>query len=232
MLKQRLESNWRKAERDWVDNCLMLSSQTSLAVVTVLLAAAMERQPLDDEVQEALRKITDYLSFPSRLHRLFSELLRSPSTMRRRRLAAVLVAGPTITGSDADRDRLDLLTEQLLEEDIVSDQRIVEYLRTHSDSGTNASSGENLAEFSALTRENRFGIAAPSAGSSIELDVDPLSLDRLTAAHCVARVGLSGMAVTTLGKFLWKHMDHEAIRAGMGTGGFERRRVTREKHLS
>ena len=42
---------------------------------------------------------------------------------------AVLIAGPKITESEADRDRLDLLVEQLLEEDIVTLKEIVDVVR-------------------------------------------------------------------------------------------------------
>ena len=85
----------------------------------------------------------------------------------------------------------------------------------HPSSGNNASSGQNFCIFVALDLEDRFGIRSFAAPGpiTIELEVDPLSLDRLTAACCVAPAGgLSGMKVTNLGIFLWKHMDNEAIR--------------------
>lgn len=51
----------------------------------------------------------------------------------------------------------------------------------------------------------------------IGVEVNLLSFDRLAGAHCLARLSVGWTQVTSLGEFLVANMDHEAIRAGVGS---------------
>ena len=149
-------------------------------------------------------------SFVHRYYRHFSEILRSPSVARRRRLAAILFAGPKVTKSEADRDRLDLLAEQLLEEDIVSLTAIVEGVGRASNGawplGFDVERPDQASQYRLIFNQVSIGV-----------EVSRLSFDRLAGAHCLARMSVSWTQVTALGEFLVQHMDHEAVRAGMGS---------------
>jgi hypothetical protein len=172
------------------------------------------RQPRDSEVQDLLVEIANGSSFPARSLRLLSEVVRSPAEVRRRRLVAVLIAGPKITKSDADRDRLDLLAEQLLEEDIVNLNAMVEgvgrALRGGWPLGFDVERPDQASQYRIIVNQAAIGV-----------EVNRLSFDRLAGAHCLARLSVSWTQVTALGEFLVAHMEHEAIRAGVDSGNLD-----------
>jgi hypothetical protein len=209
-LKGAFDKHFETQQRDWLEKCRDEALGVAQAAAIGVLSAMLGQRPTDPEVQALLADIVNERSFPARSLRALSEVVRSPAEVRRRRLVAVLIAGPKITASEADRDRLDLLAEQLMEEDIVSLKAIVKGV------------GRALNGSWPLG----FDVERPSPDSHyrvivntqpVGVEVNRISFDRLAGAHCVARLSVSWTQVTALGEFLVQHMDHEAIRAGVGS---------------
>jgi hypothetical protein len=73
-----------------------------------------------------------------------------------------------------------------------------------------------------LERTERSLCRVVVAQQATGLEVNGLSIDRLAGAHCLARLSVSWTEVTSLGEFLLEHMDHEAMRAGVGSGGADK----------
>jgi hypothetical protein len=113
-----LNNKVRKQQEDWVTTCLAEASQVATAVAVALLSIALNCKPGDDEVQKFLQEVIDDPAAPARIRRLFNEMFTSPSRPRRARLAAVFAGGPRLADNAIERDRLDILAENLLEEDI------------------------------------------------------------------------------------------------------------------
>lgn len=208
-LKGALDKYFETHQREWLEKCrdeaLLIAQTTAIGV----LSGVLGHSPRDPEVQALLTEIANERSFPARCRRLLSEVVRSPAEVRRRRLVAVLIAGPKITASEADRDRLDLLAEQLLEEDIFALKAIVEGV-------TRALKGGWPLGFDVQRPDKASHYRLVINTQLIGVEVNRLSFDRLAAAHCLARLSVSWTQVTALGEFLVQHMDHDAIRAGVG----------------
>ena len=207
-IKRAFDKHFATQQRDWLDRCRDEALRVAQTVAIGVLSAMLGREPRDPEVQELLAEIANGTSFPARSLRLLSEVVRSPEEVRRKRLVAVLIAGPKITKSEADRDRLDLLAEQLLEEDIVALKSIVEGVRQANRGswplGFDVERPDQASQYRIIFNQVPIG-----------LEVNRLSFDRLAGAHCLARMSVSWTQVTALGEFLVQHMDHEAIRAGL-----------------
>jgi len=210
-LKGALDKHFQTQQRDWLEKCRDEALGVAQATGIGVLSAMLGHRPTDLEVQALLTEIANERSFPARSLRALSEVVRSPAEVRRRRLVAVLIAGPKITASEADRDRLDLLAEQLMEEDIVALKAIVEGVgRALNGSwplGFDLESPSPASHYRLIVNTQPVGV-----------EVNPISFDRLAGAHCIVRLSVSWTQVTALGEFLVRHMDHEAIRAGVGSG--------------
>jgi hypothetical protein len=215
----------RQQERDEPLDRRAAELETYLHIVAGgIVAAALDCDPGDAKAQDFLANLHNAPAFAARFNRLVSEFFRSPSTIRKKRLLAVLIAGPSITENDADRDRLDLLAEQLLEEDLRTLAAIVEFrnkvrdpepavpdLNLHRSS---LSVSLNPPHFLAKLGKPERRLGAP---------VDMLSIERLVGASCLVRSGpgladgvpLWTLGVTRLGEFLYDRMNHPAIRAGV-----------------
>jgi hypothetical protein len=207
-IKQAFDKHFATQQRDWLDRCRDEALRVAQTVAIGVLSAMLGREPRDPEVQELLAEIANGTTFPARSLRLLSEVVRSPEEVRRKRLVAVLIAGPKITKSEADRDRLDLLAEQLLEEDIVALKSIVEGVGQ-------ANRGSWPLGFDVERPDQTYQYRIIFNQVPIGLEVNRLSFDRLAGAHCLARISVSWTQVTALGEFLVQHMDHQAIRAGL-----------------
>jgi hypothetical protein len=117
LYKALSDANTRK-DQVWFEKCVAEATQVGQTVAIALIAAAKGSEPLDDDVHQFVRTSLDDGTFLPRCHRLFTECLRSPSARRRKRLASVLVGGPHVTRGADDRDRLDMLVERLLDDDV------------------------------------------------------------------------------------------------------------------
>jgi len=141
-LKDRLDERLAKKQEDWFNSSLAEFAQVGGTVAIALLSLALHREPLEDEVQEFLVSLVEGPSGPARVRRLLGELLMSPSRKRRARLAAVFFAGPGITSTPDDRDRLDILVARLLDDDVEALRQLAGLEENKPDGG--AERGANL----------------------------------------------------------------------------------------
>lgn len=92
--------------------------QVSYAVVKALMASILGATPSEPAVDAFMMEVFNSPSGPARAFRLLGEARKTASDKRRRMLAAVFFGLP-FTGIEADdRDRVDMLIERLVPDDI------------------------------------------------------------------------------------------------------------------
>jgi len=193
--RARLERIRERASRDMVEGCLIETSQTVTGALTAALAISLGRNPFNAEVQQELEKLADDPAAVHRWHRHWTEILKSPSATRRRRLAAVLAVGSKITKSDEDRDRLDRLVEQLGEGEIIALQQIIDWRDAHP----HFVSVDGVEVGLSLRRvENRFVLTSivprpekhPTAREweLSSFTVNPIAISGLVGGGCILRL--------------------------------------------
>jgi hypothetical protein len=231
LVVKKLEELQKKTNQDWNDTCMINNSTVVGAVATALLSRAMGRPPLDDEFQKFMSDLVDDPAAWARAHRLLGEVLKSPSSQRRARLASVFAAGPSICPDPGDRDRLDALVERLFDDDVETLGRLAE---VDSRDGLLIEEPHRQA---AVSGKRRFCSAAAGA-RPVQWDALPtlpaVVLDTLEALGLIRQDGSfsedaklsSGeelffllYSVTHLGRFLQASLEDEAIRAGMTAEG-------------
>jgi len=235
-LNGKLTESLAKKQADWVVSSLAEASNVGTCVAVALLSLALKRQPLDDEVQDFLGRLVGDPSAPARVRRLLGEMLMSPSRKRRARLAAVFVAGPSISSTSCDRDRLDALVERMLDDDV---EALRQFVACDSTDGVLMEEPHRQASVSGRRHFCSVPFARDAAKSGQAMpDLPTLStlvLDNLEALGVIRAVGGfsqdvqldSGHAifipyfVTALGRFLQASLQHEAIRKGMAVVGAE-----------
>ena len=88
--------------------------QISYAFCRAFAALALGYEPSAEQVDEFMRQAAKDPAFPWRAHRLLGEMKKSASERRRRFLAAMLFGLSFETLPDDDRDRVDMVVDQLL----------------------------------------------------------------------------------------------------------------------
>lgn len=104
--------------RDGFEQVNREMTQVCFAVVRALVAHQLGRETNNEEVGAVHEAAIGDPTWPARAYRLFGEGKKSPSKRRRHFLAAVLFGLPFTTMSSDDRDRVDMLAERLVPEDI------------------------------------------------------------------------------------------------------------------
>jgi hypothetical protein len=88
------------------------------AAVKALVAHALDREPSDPEVDAVMMDAAEHPNAPFRFHRLLGEARKSASRRRRRFLASVAFGLEFSALPDDLRDRVDLVVERLVPEDV------------------------------------------------------------------------------------------------------------------
>ena len=81
----------QKAADDHYNECVLQMATTGEAIATALIAASTGQEATSPGVRWILEEELGTSQFQARAHRLFKEMLSSPSRTRRQRLAAVLL---------------------------------------------------------------------------------------------------------------------------------------------
>ena len=88
------------------------------AAIRGLISNALKCAPSDDQVQAVYDEIAQHPNAPFRVHRLLGEALKSSARNRRQFLAAVFFGLEFSALPDDLRDRVDLVVERLVPEDV------------------------------------------------------------------------------------------------------------------
>jgi hypothetical protein len=123
-LRERLKDSAEEVNRELV--------QVSAAVCRALVAHAVGRTPSDSEVDDLMSAAIGDPSFPHRAYRLLGEAQKSASRRRRAFLASVAFGLPFVGFQDDRRDRVDMVVERLMPDDIELLRLIDEKNRTAS----------------------------------------------------------------------------------------------------
>lgn len=193
--------------------------QVCYAVVRALIAVQLGADPNDEDVHAYMLDAIDDPSFPSRAYRLFGEGKKSPSKRRRHFLAAILFGLPFTTMSSDDRDRVDMLAERLVPEDI----KLLDQVAKISRAG-----GRTLYVEDPSTRAVRIaGVKLGHSEAFIAFTPPGPAFKALEAQGCLYRstglredIAIDGvhetgifLEVTALGQLLLKAL--EDVRAGL-----------------
>ena len=158
------------------------TSQVAYAVAKALVGHALGETPSSEALDRFLANAVDDPSFPARAHRLLGEARKSASNRRRKLLASVLFGLPFSKTPADDRDRVDMLVERLVPEDV-----------------------DLLAEIDSLERATSpgaYGTEQPcyalTHGQVRLVSADLLSADAIRQADVEAATSLASPAFTTL----------------------------------
>jgi hypothetical protein len=184
-----IEKNRQKTENQWERKCLAEATEFGTALVVALLARELGRHPYDDEVQEHLRRLTEGGAFAARMHRFIPELFKTTSAEKRKRLAAALIGGPAVVKSADEQDRLDILVEGLLDEEVHLLGRMV-----HLRSGPEGITRNNVDLTVALVDHGdaSFLLAAGFKFARHPISLDPREMDGPVSPMALINLEMSG----------------------------------------
>jgi hypothetical protein len=138
-------------------------------------------QPTDAEVDAYLEEALTDRSGPARFRRLFYEAAAEPSEARRRRLLAVLLAGPKAVPEPSDLHRVDRLVVDLQDHDVAVLGRLVEISKITQRWGAEKQEPKIMFSYSRGRVQYE-----PEEGKWVGEPVSPVAFYSLEAAGCVA----------------------------------------------
>jgi hypothetical protein len=220
----------KEAVRAHYDACILEIAQAADAVAAAVVAASIKQDVLSPAVQAVLEEELGTPHFAARAHRLFTEMLSSPSKARRRRLAAVLIGGPQAVQEPDELERLDILVARLLDPDVnllacIAD----EAKRAAAIRINNVDRGLSVFQRNGSWRLMRLG-PLPPVGQKQEpvvTVIDGLALSALESSACIAlgpsfqasqagSRGTQSVRITDLGAFFLEALAREPVSSALG----------------
>jgi hypothetical protein len=170
----------RQAAEDHHDACVLELAQVAEAMAVALVAAGTGQDPLSNAVQLILEDELGTPRFAARAHRLFKEMLSSPSKRRRKRLAAVLLGGPAAVKGPDELDRLDILVAQLLDGDVL----LLNLLSQEMETTHLEPDGFDAQQFF-VSDGGRLWCSRGNTAQEVLSGIDRVCLETLMASGCV-----------------------------------------------
>lgn len=178
-------------------------AQVGYMVARAIVAASLEREPTDSDVDGFLRSTIEGSSdFYGRFARLWPEGIKTASRQRRKLMATALMAFPSVVPDPLRRERIDRVIERLLDDDVALLHRLVDQDRNAPPPRPDSQNCRLYFLYRAAER-NGSGWAVPGAALDRPDDHEDVDIARhlLCDETCLANlVGTGCIRLSELGR--------------------------------